>query len=65
MSNPNEVKITPRDKVLMAWQNSMGLVRDFETYSKQVDDRRLAGIFADFAEEEGLHASRLREILCE
>ena len=66
MENKNEVKITPRDRLLRAWENSMELVRDFETYSQEVkNNKELSKIFAEFAEEEGIHASKFREILCE
>ncbi|MDQ5983930.1 MAG: hypothetical protein RUMPE_00959 [Eubacteriales bacterium SKADARSKE-1] len=61
-----EIKITTRDKLLRAWQASMELVRDFETYSKEIeDDKKVAELFAEYAEDEGLHASKLREILRE
>ncbi|HPD89723.1 MAG TPA: rubrerythrin [Oscillospiraceae bacterium] len=60
----DEIKITTRDRLLRAWQNSMELVRDFECYSRETeDDEKAARIFADCAEEEGLHASKFREIL--
>ena len=59
-----DVEITTRDRVMKAWENSMELVRDFESYSKEIkDDSAVAKIFADFAVEEGLHASKFREIL--
>lgn len=58
------VQITTRDKVMRAWENSMELTRDFEMYSKQIsDDPDTARVFAEFAEEECVHAARFREIL--
>ena len=68
MSCKNEgekpVQITTRDKVMRAWENSMELTRDFELYSKQInDDDDIAKTFADFAEDECAHAARFREIL--
>ena len=68
MSCKNEgekpVQITTRDKVMRAWENSMELTRDFELYSKQInDDDEIASVFAQFAEEECVHAARFREIL--
>lgn len=58
------VQITTRDKVMRAWENSMELTRDFELYSKQInDDPDTARIFAEFAEDECAHAARFREIL--
>ncbi len=60
--NKNEVVITKRDKLMRSWQNSMELVRDFENYSKEEDGNTKA-IFQEFAEDEGLHAAKLRELL--
>lgn len=58
------IQITTRDKVMRAWENSMELTRDFELYSKQInDDDDTARVFAQFAEEECVHAARFREIL--
>ena len=58
------VQITTRDPVMRAWENSMELTRDFELYSKQInDDDETAKVFAKFAEEECVHAARFREIL--
>jgi len=41
----------------------MELARDFEVYSKRIDDDELKEVFKKFAEEEGLHASKFRELL--
>ena len=58
------VQITTRDKVMRAWENSMELTRDFELYSKQInDDPEVSKVFAEFAEDECAHAARFREIL--
>ena len=58
------IQITTRDKVMRAWENSMELTRDFELYTKQInDDDDTARVFAQFAEEECVHAARFREIL--
>ena len=35
-----DVEITTRDRVMKAWENSMELVRDFESYSKEIKDDR-------------------------
>lgn len=64
MDQNHNIKITPRDRLLRAWQNSTELVRDFETASKEIeDDDRTASLFAEFAEDEALHASKLLELL--
>lgn len=63
MEQQDDVKITPYDRLMRAWENSMELTRDFEVYSKRVDDEELKQVFKQFAEEEGFHASKFRELL--
>ncbi len=64
MENTHAIKITTRDRILRAWENSMELVRDFEIYSKEIeDDNEASKIFAKFAEDECCHASKFRELL--
>jgi len=63
MEDHNDVKITSYDRLMRAWENSMELARDFEVYSKRVDDEELKAVFKKFAEEEGMHASKFRELL--
>jgi len=64
MKNPNEIRITTRDRLLRAWENSMELVRDFQHYANLAEDDPAASqMFADFAEDEGRHAAAFREIL--
>ena len=61
--NDHEIEITTRDRLLRAWENSMESVRDFESYSKEINDPEISDIFARFAEDEGHHASKFRELL--
>ncbi len=63
--NDNAVEMTVYDRLLRAWENTMELVRDFEMYSKRIDDEKLKNIFKQFAEDEGMHATKLRELLLE
>ena len=59
----NEIKITTYDRLLRSWENSMELVRDYEMYSKRIEEDDVKKVFKQFAEDEGMHASKLREIL--
>ena len=43
----------------------MEMVRDFEMYSKRIEDDNVKEVFKKFAEDEGMHASKLREMLLE
>lgn len=66
MGKCNNIEIGTRDKLLRAWENSKESVRDFESYSKEIkDDERVAKMFAEFAEDEGMHAAKLLKILHE
>lgn len=66
MDSKHGIEISTRDKVLRAWENSMELVRDFEEYSQEIqDDSHVAKMFAAFAEEEGMHASKFKDVLNE
>ena len=64
-TNRNEVEFTTYDRLLIAWENSMEMVRDFEMYSKRIEDEKVKEVFKQFAEEEGMHASKLREMVLE
>jgi rubrerythrin len=61
--NENEVEITTYDRLLRAWENSMELVRDYEMYSKRIEDEEVKQVFKEFAQDEGIHASTLRGML--
>ncbi|MBO5408528.1 MAG: rubrerythrin [Clostridia bacterium] len=64
MKHPVDITITPRDRLLRAWENSMELVRDFECYANEIQDTpEIAEVFQNFAVEEGLHAAKFRELL--
>lgn len=68
MSEQNQtgISFTTRDRVLMAWENSMELVRDYKAYASEVqDDREASKMFAEFAEDEGNHAAKFYELLRE
>lgn len=64
-TNNNEVEFTTYERLLRAWENSMEMVRDFEMYSKRIEDGEVKEVFKQFAEDEGFHATKLREMLLE
>ncbi|MBP3448412.1 MAG: rubrerythrin [Clostridia bacterium] len=66
MKHPQKINITPRDRLLRAWENSMELVRDFECYAAEIENNpKLCETFSEFAKDEGFHAARFRELLLE
>ena len=67
MYNKNDFKIYERDFVLMAWNKSTELVRDYQVYAEQIEkeNKGISEMFKSFAKDEAEHASRLLEILRE
>jgi len=63
--NEKGIEFTTYDRLLRAWENSMEMVRDFEMYSKRIEDEEVKSLFKQFAEDEGLHASKLKELIME
>lgn len=55
-------KINTRDCLQRAWMNTMELVRDFEMYSKRIDNEEVSKLFKQYAEEQGMQATNLREM---
>lgn len=51
-----------RDCLQRAWVNSMEMVRDFEMYSKKLENKDVAQVFKKFAEEQGKQAHELKEL---
>lgn len=54
-------KETIKKKILDAQE----MVRDYEVYSKKIDDMEVAEMFKDYAEECGIQAAELQQILKE
>lgn len=52
-------KETIKKKILDAQE----MVRDYEVYSKKIDDMEVAEMFKDYAEECGIQAAELQQIL--
>ena len=57
MEQKSGITITVRDRLLRAWEDAMAQVKAFELWS--------SAVFAEYAEDEGLHAARLLELLQE
>ncbi len=66
MIDKNGLKITARDRVLRAWQNSTELVRDYQSYAGETaDSKQISAMFSRYAEDEAVHAAELLKILHE
>ena len=65
MEQKSGITITVRDRLLRAWEVAMAQVKAFELWSSEIEDEEVAAVFAEYAEDEGLHAARLLEMLKE
>jgi rubrerythrin len=65
VNKKNEIELTTYDRLLRAWEYSMEMTRDFEMYSKRVHEDDVKEVFKQFAEDEGMHASKLKSMLLE
>ena len=63
MTNKHNVRILPRDRVMHAWENSMGMVRDYRYYADEIEDDGISGMFDRFAADEAAHAAELNKLL--
>jgi hypothetical protein len=58
----NDNMMNTRDCLQRAWNNTMELVRDFEMYSKRIDEEEVSSTFKKMAEEQGTMAQNLRKL---
>lgn len=65
MDHKNGFAITNRDHLLRAWENSTELVRNYQDYAHELEkeDKKLAKLFFEFAEDEAVHAAKLHSLL--
>lgn len=59
----HNVEITTRERLVMAWVNSMNMVKDFQAWAEEIENDEIRKVFKNFAEEEAEHSSRLRDLL--
>jgi rubrerythrin len=55
--------LNTRDTIMKKLLDAQENVRDYETFSKQIDDVEVAGVFKNFAEESGYQAQKLKELM--
>lgn len=59
------MELTTKEIVKKKILDAQEMVRDYEVYSKKVNDSEVANLFKSFAEECGYQASNLQKILKE
>lgn len=59
-----KIEINTRDRLFLAWQHTMELVRDFGAYAEEEGAKSEVGrLYLSFAEEQGKEAARFLEEL--
>lgn len=60
----HRISTTVRDRLLRAWENSMEMARDFESYADEYsEESKYRDTFAKYAVEEAKHAAHFKELL--
>lgn len=57
------MELTTKEVIKKMVLDSQEMVRDYEVYSKKIDDMEVADVFKKFAEECGYQAAELLKIL--
>lgn len=57
------MNMNTRDTIMKKLLDSQENVRDYEMFSKQVQDQEIANIFKKFAEESGMQARELQKLI--
>lgn len=55
--------MTTKDVLKKKLLDAQEMVRDYEVYSKKVDDPEVANVFKNYAEECGIQAAEMSQIL--
>lgn len=55
--------LNTRDAVMKKLLDAQENVRDYESFSKRLDDEEVVNVFKEFAEESGFQAQKLQELL--
>lgn len=57
------MNMNTRDTVMKKLLDAQESVRDYEMFAKQVDDNEISTTFKKFAEETGMQARKLQELI--
>lgn len=57
------MNLSTRDILTKKILDTQEMVRDYEVFSKKIDDSEIADLFKDYAEECGIQAANLMKIL--
>lgn len=54
--------LNTKDMITKKILDAQEMVRDFEVFSKQIEDEEVASVFKEFAEESGMQARKLKKL---
>jgi len=57
------MEMNTRDYIMKKLLDAQENVRDYEMFSKKTDDKEVAEVFKKFAEESGMQARKLQELM--
>lgn len=57
------MELTTKETIKKKILDAQEMVRDYEVYSKKIDDMEVAEMFKDYAEECGVQAAEMLQIL--
>ncbi len=57
------MNMNTRDTIMKKLLDAQENVRDYEKFSKKVEDEEVRSAFKQFAEESGMQASKLQELI--
>jgi len=57
------MEMNTRDTIMKKLLDAQENVRDYEMFSKQVNDQEVAGLFKQFAQESGIQARKLQQLM--
>lgn len=57
------MEMSTRDRVMKKLLDAQEEVRDYEMFAKEIDDKEVASVFKQFAEECGMQARALQELM--
>ncbi|CAH2213710.1 hypothetical protein [Tepidibacter aestuarii] len=57
------MELNTRDTIVKKLLDAQENVRDYESFSKKVDDSEVCNLFKQFAEESGAQAQKLQQLL--
>lgn len=57
------MEMSTRDRIMKKLLDAQENVRDYEMFSKEIDDQDVANVFKQFAEESGKQAQKLQSLI--